>query len=420
MTARILNTATLARTPARADALAIAEAAYAAIDTRAVVRAQLWFDGTTLHADGRGYDLSAFKRIRVFGFGKASCVAIEEIGKVLEGRVERGIAIDVRPGVCAVADVWEGTHPKPSAGNVEVTERIVGMADACSEEDLVIVAVSGGGSALLCYPMDECDQGTRLYDDLLHTGATIEETNLIRKHISAVKGGGIAKMLYPATVVALIFCDVSGEHYDEVASGPTYLDKTTVADAQAVLDKYGLSGYTLTETPKDPKYFEKVHNIPAISNHGALDAMQREAEARGYRAIRLGEALYDEPAQLMAKMRNASGHKSAVIAGGEPRLVVTKKGGKGGRCQYTSLEALRQISPHETMLAFGSDGMDNSDAAGGITDVSTIARSAELGLRFESSLDDFDTYTFLQHTGDLIMTGPTDANVSDLFVLLHD
>lgn len=416
----IKNTQALAATPARTDALAIAEAAYAAIDTGAVVRSQLWFDGTTLHADGRAYDLAKYKRIHVFGFGKASCRAVEEIGKVLDGRVERGVAIDVRPGVCAVADVWEGTHPKPSAGNVAVTERIVGMADTCDEDDLVIVAVSGGGSALLCWPMDECDQGVKLYDDFLHTGATIEEMNTVRKHISQVKGGGLAKFLYPATVVALVFCDVPGEHYEEVASGPTYLDASTIADAQAILDRYGLSGYTLSETPKETMYFEKVHNIPAISNHGALDAMQREAEARGYRVVRLGEAHYEEPAQLLAQMREASGHKTAVLAGGEPRLVVTKKGGKGGRCQYVALEALRTLGEGETMLAFGSDGKDNSDAAGALTDAGTLARARDLGLVLGDALDSFDTYTFLQHTGDLIMTGPTDANVSDLFTLIHD
>jgi glycerate-2-kinase len=420
MSGLIKNTASLGTTPARTDALAIAESAYAAIDTGAVVRAQLWFDGATLHADGRAYELSKYKRIHVFGFGKASCRAVEEIGKVLDGRVERGVAIDVRPGVCAVADVWEGTHPKPSAGNVAVTERIVGMAENCEEDDLVIVAVSGGGSALLCWPMDECDQGVKLYDDFLHTGATIEEMNTVRKHISAVKGGGLAKLLYPATVVALVFCDVPGEHYEEVASGPTYLDKSSVADAQAILDKYGLTGYALHETPKEAMYFEKVHNIPAISNHGALDAMQREAESRGYRVVRIGEALYDEPAKLLSMMREASGHKTVVLAGGEPRLIVTKKGGKGGRCQYVSLEALRALRAGETMLAFGSDGKDNSDAAGALTDAGTLARAAQLSLRFEDALDSFDTYTFLQHTNDLIMTGPTDANVSDLFALIHE
>lgn len=420
MSSRIHNTEALSRTTARADAVAIAEAAYAAIDTRAVVRTQLWFDGTILHADGRAYDLSHFTRIRVFGFGKASCIAIDEIGKVLEGRIERGIAIDVRPGVCAVADVWEGTHPKPSAGNVAVTQRIVEMSETCAEEDLVIVAVSGGGSSLLCYPMDECDQSAKLYDDFLHTGATIEEMNTVRKHISQVKGGGLAKLLFPATVVSLVFCDVPGEHYEEVASGPTYLDTTTVADAQAIIDRYGLSGYSLHETPKEPLLFEKVHNIPAISNHGALDAMEHVAKERGYRVIRLGAALYDEPAQLIAKMREASGHKTVVLAGGEPRLVVTKKGGKGGRCQYVALEALRNLRTDEMMLAFGSDGKDNSDAAGAITDASTNVRATELGLSVEDALDSFDTYTLLEHTNDLIMTGPTDSNVSDLFALITD
>ncbi len=416
----IRNTDALATTPLRAAALRVAEAAYAAIDTGAVVRTLLQLEGTQLTVSGKIYDLTQYKRVRVIGCGKASCRAIQEIEAVLCERITDGLGIDVRAGTCDISEVVQGTHPRPSAENVIASKRIVDMAEDSAVDDLVIVAVSGGGSALLCWPMDECEQGARLYDDFLHTGATIQEMNTVRKHLSAVKGGGLAALLYPATVVSLIFCDVPGDHFDEVASGPTYLDMTTVNDAQHVLDTYHLSGYTLRETPKDLATFERVQNAPAVSNTTALAAMQAEAERMGYRVISLGDDCYDEPHELVAKMRAAAGDKTVVIAAGEPRLIVTKKGGKGGRCQYAAIAALEGIQYNQIFLAFASDGRDNSDSAGAFADAAMRAHAAELGLSPHDALESFDTYTFCEKAGNMLMTGTTDANVSDLFVLITD
>lgn len=416
----ISNTVALASTAGRAAVLGIAEAAYAAIDTGAVVRRNLVLEGTTLNVHGMSYDLAAYKRVRVIGCGKASCRAIAEIESILRSKITDGIGIDVRAGTCDISEVVQGTHPRPSAENVVASKRIVDMAEDSTADDLVIVAVSGGGSALLCWPMDECEQGARLYDDFLHTGATIQEMNAVRKHLSSVKGGGLAALLYPATVVALVFCDVPGDHFDEVASGPTYLDKSTIADAQKILDHYGLSGYVLRETPKDLAVFEKVQNVPAVSNTTALEAMRAEAERRGYRVVSLGDDCYDEPHALIARMRAQAAPHTAVIAAGEPRLVVTKKGGKGGRCQYAAIAALDEITDTQTFLAFASDGRDNSDSAGALADTALRAHALEAGLSAQAALESFDTYSFCEAAGSMLMTGPTDANVSDLFVLLTD
>jgi glycerate-2-kinase len=414
----IHNFEALASSPLRRDALAIAEAAYRAIDTPSVVRDALVLDGDRLVVGGRGFSLSAFRRVSVVGFGKASCAAVSEIERILGGRLSSGIALDVRPGVCQMAKVFAGSHPRPSAANVAATERIVELSAGAGEEDLVIVAVSGGGSALLCSSAAECDQGGRLYDDLKRVGATIREMNTVRKHISTVKGGGLAKSLYPATVISLVFCDVPGGMYEEVASGPTYLDRSTVVDAQAVLDRYGLAGYALVETPKEPYLFERVHNFPVVSSERAVLAMARAAEGLGYRALDAGAAHYLDAADFGAHLLAQRGHRTAVVAAGEPSLKVTKAGGKGGRCQFTALSVLDRIVDGDVFAAFSSDGVDNSDAAGAVVDEGVLARARAAGLSVRRALDDFDPYSLLEATGDLIETGPLESNVSDLFVLL--
>lgn len=419
MTRAIKNFDRLAATRLRSDALTIAEAAYAAIDTESVVRSALSLKGSVLCAGERKYDLSEFARVRVIGFGKASCSAMQTIEKILGEHIHDGIAIDVHPGVCKVASVVEGSHPHPSAQNVAASERVVAMASDNSEKDLFIVIVSGGGSSLLCYPYDECEQGVRLYEDMEQTEATIEDMNTIRKHISDVKGGGLAALLNPATVIGLIFCDIPGEKFEEVASGPTYPDITTISDAQALLDRYHLSGYTLKETPKDRKFFERVYNVPVVTNRHALLGMKRAALSLGYSVVDAGADLYDETGSLVERMYSVAADKTAVIAGGEPRLKVTRSGGKGGRCEYTALRALSRIGERDVFLAFASDGRDNSDTAGAIVDIATLEKARARGADMQQALDRFDPYTFFEKTDDLLITGVTDANVSDLFILIR-
>lgn len=416
----IKNFDMLATSPSRRDAFLVAEAAYAAIDTGAAISALLKLDGHMLRVDGREFDLDAFDRVKVLGFGKASCRAVQTIESILRTHITEGIAIDVHAGTCNIVQIKQGTHPRPTPGNVELTRGVVEMAKS-TDKDLIIVAVSGGGSSLLCWPAEECEQGIRLYDDFLKAGTTIDEVNTVRKHISSVKGGGLAAMLHPATVIGLVFCDIPGDRFEDVASGPTYYDESTLADAQAVLDKYGLTGYTLNETPKDRTLFENVVNVPVVSNNRALRAMEAKAIELGYAAACAGDALYDEPVALVAKMREKADATKArvIVAGGESRLIVSKKGGKGGRCQYVSLEALRQIGPGDVFLSFASDGIDNCDSAGAIADAQTTQKAEELEVSIEEHLESFNTYDFFEKTGDLLFTGETDANVSDLFVYIR-
>ncbi|MDO8522338.1 MAG: DUF4147 domain-containing protein [bacterium] len=414
----ITNSEQLSTSPLRADALSIAEAAYNAIDTDAVIRSRLVLTGSSLSVEGKTYDLNKFSRIKILGFGKASCKAVQTLEDVLKERISEGVAIDIGSGTCDIISVEKGTHPRPSPENVVATEKIVNMAKDKSENELYIVVVSGGGSSLLCWPIGECEQGIRLYDDFQRVGGTIDEINMVRKHISQVKGGGLAALLYPATVIGLVFCDVPGDYFEYVASGPTYYDESTVADAQVVLDKYGLSGYTLNETPKDKKLFEKVCNVEVISNTAALDAMSAEANRLGYKPVNVGKSLYEHPAELLKRMYGELRENTAVIAGGEPSYAVDKKGGKGGRCQYVAIQALKNIQEGEVMLAFASDGRDNSDSAGAIADTETFAKSKAKNLSINDALESLNTYSFLESAGDMLYTGATDANVSDLFILL--
>ncbi|KKW08482.1 MAG: Glycerate 2-kinase [Candidatus Kaiserbacteria bacterium GW2011_GWA2_49_19] len=414
----ITNTEKLSTNALRADALSIAEAAYNAIDTDAVIRSRLVITGSELTVQGKTYNLNAFSKIKIIGFGKASCKAVETLESLLRGRISEGVAIDVRGGTCDIVDIEKGTHPRPSVGNFAATDKIVNMAKDSSENDLYIVAVSGGGSSLLCWPIGECEQGGRLYDDFARVGGTIDEMNMVRRHISGVKGGGLAALLYPATVIGLVFCDVPGDNFEDVASGPTYYDKSTVADAEAVLERYGLSGYTLNETPKDRRLFEKVCNVNVISNTVPLDAMAAEAHRLGYKAVNVGKSLYEHPIKLLERMRRELGKKTAVIAGGEPSFAINRKGGKGGRCQYVAMQALKDIKDGEVMLAIATDGMDNSDSAGAMTDIDTIKKAKQKNLSIEKSIESLNTYGFLESVGNMLYTGATDANVSDLFLLL--
>jgi glycerate-2-kinase len=318
--------------------------------------------------------------------------------------------------------MFEGSHPMPSDANVIVTKQIVDLSEKLDADDLVLVIVSGGGSSLLCWPQTECEQSQRLYQDFIKTNGTIRELNTLRKHISHVKGGGLAKILYPATIVGLVFSDVPGDGYDIVASGPTYFDATTMSDAQAIADRYGLKGYHFEETPKDGAIFKKVTNIPIVSNQTALIAMQKKARDLGYSAHIISDEIYDTPEQVVEKMF-AVEDIDVILAGGEPSLEVPANAGKGGRNQHLALVAADHMKKYgicqRTFVALASDGRDNTDAAGAIVNEKTLAKAREQKLDIAEYLNAFNSYEFFKKTGDAIMTGHTDANVSDLMILLN-
>ena len=317
-------------------------------------------------------------------------------------------------------ETFIGTHPRPSKINLEAGEKIYKIVKDSDEEDLIIVLVSGGGSALLCNTEDECEQGIKLYDSFLKSGKTITEINTVRKHLSLLKGGGLAKIAYPATVIGLILSDIPGGNFENVASGPTYKDITTIADAEKIITENNLGEFTLIETPKEDKYFEKVHNFMLVSNKIAIDAMAKKARELNLSAKIISTELYDEVDVVIKKIFSASTDNSVVLAAGEPRIEIKDKNGKGGRNLHMGLVAIKNkmISQDSVFISFASDGMDNSDVAGAVVDKSTIEKADKLLLNVDDYLSRFDSYSFFEKTGDMIKTGPTGANVSDLMILL--
>jgi glycerate-2-kinase len=434
----IKNFNAIATSEKRKTALSIVSAGLDAIDTESVIRTNIFLSESILKIKDQSFELAHFDAIRIIGFGKVVCKAVATLESILGDRIKSGIVIGTEAAIGSPAITsFVGSHPLPSDINVKASAEIVNLAQSLSERDLVIVIVSGGGSSLLCWPPEECDQGRRLYEDFLKTGATIEELNTVRKHISLLKGGGLAKMLYPATVIGLIFSDVPGHgdtFYATVASGPTYPDNLTVADAENVLKKYGLGGYTLRETPKDKTYFKKVFNIPLVSNYDALQAMAKYGQQHGFTTTILSDAMYDPPEEVVTAMftaATAAGNTDTdkmqlILAGGEPKIEVPIEHGTGGRNEHTTLEAIRFLSAKKdatiandaVFISLASDGHDNNTAAGAIADTETLAKASAAGLSAEKYLAAFDAYSFFEKTGDLIVTGQTETNVSDLMVLL--
>jgi glycerate 2-kinase len=422
----IQNTSIIATSHKRKDAIAIINAGLSAIDTKEVLTKAVSLEGDMLRIGEQWFDLTRYRSVNIIGFGKVICGAVPVLEHILGDRLRRGVVIGIDAAVCQVVDAFQGTHPMPSHINVQASEKIVELSKDLKENDLVIVIVSGGGSSLLCWPQQECEQGARLYQDFLKVGGTIRELNTVRKHISSIKGGGLMKYLYPAQVVGLIFSDIPGGAYEDIASGPTYRDTTTVADARAVLDKYHLSGYTLNETPKDEKYFKNSINIPLISNEDALMAMKKHAESIGYEATIVSSALYGTPDDIartfmrhIQEKRHSRVSRLAFIAGGEPRVIVPHDHGKGGRNQLMALSMLRHMKDErEVFVSIGSDGRDNGDMAGAIVDLTTKARAQVLGLDIHKAIEHCDAYPFLKAVRDHVETGATDANVSDLMLLL--
>lgn len=420
----IKNFDELATTENRKLALQIAEAGLSSIDTQGVIFNLIKLENDILNVDGENFDISKFKKIKVVGFGKASVEAALALEKILGSKITKGAVVGIHKANSEYVETFAGTHPIPSQINIDAGEKIYEIIKNSSVEDLIIVLVSGGGSALLCYGDNECRQGIKLYDSFLKTGKTIAEINTVRKHLSLLKGGGLAKIAYPATVIGLIFSDIPGDNFENVASGPTYKDKTTISDAEKIITENNLGEFDLIETPKEDKYFDKVFNFVLVSNKTAVKAMEKKGEELGFETKMVSTELYDEADVVIKKIFSAEKENSVILAAGETSITIHKNGGKGGRNLHMGLEAIKnklidkKIFQDSVFVSLASDGMDNSDVAGSIVDKKTIEKAEKLDLDANDYLDRFDSYTFFQKTGDMIITGPTGANVSDLMILL--
>jgi hydroxypyruvate reductase len=343
--------------------------------------------------------------------------------------------------------IEQAGHPIPDERSVRVTERMVGLLKQATADDLILCLLSGGGSALMVAPPPGISLADkrRLTNALLRSGAAISEINTVRKHLSLVKGGGMARLASPATIVGLVLSDVLGDPLDVIASGPTVPDSTTFADAWEILSRYdliddtpapiathlqeGLAG-RIPDTPKPgDSLFDRTQNVVVASNARAVTAAVEQARRDGLNAQLLSTFVEGE-AREIARVFAAIGRElvrsdqpvarpSAVVAGGE--TTVTVKGqGRGGRNQEFALSAAIHLEgvAGVTVMAFATDGSDGpTNAAGAIVDGTTVERARALGLNPRQSLIDNDSYTFFQRLGDLIVTGPTNTNVGDLYVV---
>jgi len=406
----------------RRDALAVLKVGLRAIKTPEAVRRTCRLHGDTLMVGGKRFDLKKYNRLFVIGIGKASLEAGNALEKLLGDRITGGILLDVKKAKLRRIKSVAGTHPFPSIANMKATGEIMALLKQFDSRDLVITIVSGGGSTLLCWPFElKCDDLTVVTKTLMSKGATIQEVNVVRKHLSEILGGQFARLAYPATIIGLIFSDVPGDDIGVVASGPTVMDITTVEDAKQVMERYDLlkacriPNCNLRETPKDELFFRSVTNVLVINNGVAIDAMVREAKKRGYRTRVLSTALTGEAREVGQMLANIPRRGEMVFAGGE--TTVTLRGnGKGGRNQELALGALPYVNGDALVLSCASDGVDNTPVAGAIADKTTLRHATRLKLDPETFLSRNDSFAFFKGSGDHIVTGVTGANVADLMI----
>ncbi len=427
MAHRIQNFEELATNEMRGDALAIAEAGYAAIDIDTAVSVKVRVEGEELQISDRSYRLAG-RHVFFVGIGKCAFAAAAAFEKVLGEHLTAGVALDVSPIPEALKKIeaYTGTHPLPSEVNEAATTRIMEFLAGRTEDDLVIMLISGGGSTLLCAhdaPMTCTDEGA-LWNELTARGATIQDINTVRKHTSRARGGGLARAAYPAEVVSLIISDVPGNSLETISSGPTVRDFSTSADARAVLARFDVvPGDTVTfiETPKEQNYFDRVTNILFLSNQDALIAMRGAAEERGYAAVVVDDHFAGEAREIgrsIVEKLHVAPAKSALLYAGESTVTLETEHGAGGRNQEMALAALGTLRDDELLLPFASDGHDNTDHAGAIADATTQEHATTQNLSIEEYLGGHRSYDFFAATGGALVTGYTGTNVSDLIIAM--
>lgn len=438
-------------TQLRRDAAAIFHAGLTAVHAGQAVRRHLSRKSNVLKAGDKRFDLRAYDRIFLVGVGKAAGAMSSAVADVVGDRLTSGIVVTKHGHAekeIPRAEIIEAGHPIPDEAGLRGAERIAGLLRELNARDLLVIAVSGGASALLPSPKPPLTLGEKqkTTDLLLRAGAHIGEVNAVRKHLSLLKGGQLASLAYPATVVALLLSDVMGDVLEIIGSGLTAPDGSTFTDALTVLQKYalekrvpaavlrhlqrGVAG-SIPETPKPANpLFDNVHNVVVASNGIALQAAQAEAKRLGYRTLILSSTIQGDTreaasfhAQILREVAhsgNPVARPACILSGGETTVIV-RGNGKGGRNQEFALAAALEIAGLENALVFsaGTDGTDGpTDAAGAFATGDTIARALSKDLNAAAFLANNDSYMFFNALGDLVKTGPTGTNVIDLHLLL--
>jgi len=439
----------------RALALDIFSAAVDAVHPVQLMHEALELKGSLLQIrglEGRGLelDLSDVNRVVAVGAGKATAPMTAALEELLGARLEGGV-ISVKYGYgCPLeqVEVREAGHPIPDEQGLAATREILDLLEGLGEGDVAFVLLSGGGSALLdAYPEGiSLEEAGQTFDILLNSGAPIQEMNVVRKHISLVKGGQLGRMAFPARVISLVLSDVVGDPLHVIASGPTVPDPSTFREALEILDgrevteqvpscvrshlEKGAAG-EIPETPKEGDAGWDCCNTFLIGNiRHAIEAATERAEALGLQPHVLTMAMEGEARLVGQEMANTLAEAArsgqpveppfCLIAGGETTVTISGEAGVGGRSQELALSAAIALQGIDgvVLLAAGTDGTDGpTDAAGGIIDGGTIEKARQVGCEALDFMRRHDSYNFLRAAGGLIKTGPTMTNVMDIVLL---
>lgn len=432
----------------REDAITILKSAIEAVEPASAVKKALVRKENVLHMGDHQYDLDTFENIYVIALGKASVSMAAAIEDILSDKILEGIAVTRYGSINHLQQlqVYEASHPIPDENSVKAAEMTKNILSKTSENDFVIFLISGGGSSLFALPRKDISfkEFVKMHENILSSGATIKEVNIVRKHLSTVKAGGLAKMAYPAQSISLVLSDVVGDSLDIVASGPTVPDSSTFEDFNEIIERYniklfpsisrlledGLNGL-IDETPKaDDPVFDLCYSKLIGTNCFALDAASTKATFLGYNSLLLTSYVTGESKEIVkifsALARNERYHSqpialpACILAGGETTVSLNSNG-KGGRCQEMALSFAIEAGGLKNILflAAGTDGIDGpTDAAGAMADGNTIHNGEEFGLDARDMLESHDSYNYFNTIGDLIKIGETGTNVMDVYILL--
>ncbi len=407
--------------------------------------------GETLQIGRQAIPLGNYHRVFVVGAGKASGAMAEALEAIFQDRLNGGLVVvpsgQKSPKLNRIESV-AAPHPTPNVDSVNAAKKVTALVEDLNAQDLLICVVSGGGSALLSLPKEPLtiEDKARVAQQLMNAGATIVELNIVRKHISAIKGGWLAKRSHAGRILGLIISDVVGDRLDSIASGPISPDLTTFSEAIMVLKKYnlwesipsaakeilreGMRG-SIPETPKrtDP-CFKRVSCHIVGNNRGACVSAQRYLRSKGIRTTILSSSATGEARNLgsfigsltreVGKFDEPFKRPCAFILGGETTVTVAGSG-LGGRNQECTMAWAKESQglKNVAMISIGTDGIDGvTDAAGAIADGSTLSRSEQLNLKIDELLAKNDSYRFFLPLKDLVMTGRTNTNVNDVAAVI--
>ncbi len=388
------------------------------------------------------FDLNSYSRVVVISIGKAGHTLVNALEMQAGSRFEGIVVSSVAPATQLRGfRYFEGGHPTPNEESIRAAEAMLKALNAQTVSSLVIFMISGGGSSIAEKPLDDEISLSDLiatYKVLVHSGAPIAEINAIRKHLSAIKGGRLARAAHPAQQVSLLVSDVPDNMLDALASGPTMPDSTSVEDCYALAVKYDLlpqfpvsvrelfQRRALEETPKsDDPAFHRSRWWPLLSNASLVESARTIALDQGFTVIvdnTCDDWDYNAAADyLLNRLRELKKESERVclLSGGEVTVKVTN-GGAGGRNQQFALAAATKVAGEKiTVLSAGSDGIDgNSQAAGAVADGTTLDRAKTKGLNAQTHLETFNAFPFFEALGDAVITGPTGNNLRDLRILL--